>query len=67
MALTRTQVVQTILAIKTPDDVVGARKLRDEYLREHPNDEVVWGASEGLERCAESFDMPFEPIDLERK
>jgi hypothetical protein len=58
LAAKRNELVKQMLSCRTVATVEAARDARDAWLLEHPGDSIVLQAGSGLERVAESLEMP---------
>lgn len=56
--LTRERVIEKMLFCKTPAEVEAARDVRDEWMKENPDDLGILDAGSSVERMAQSLGLP---------
>ena len=54
----QSDVVEKMMLARTPAEIQSARAVRDEWMKEHPDDLIVLDAGEFVENMAESLGLP---------
>lgn len=66
-AMEQKEVIAIMLEARTKQEVAEARRVRNLWVNEHPNDLVAWDASRGLEIIAKEPSLPFVPIERRKR